>query len=408
VSSWNPVKVGSFLTPVKRPITIEDDQTYKQVTVMVKGRGAKLRCETPGSEIGTKKQNTTKTGDVIMSKIDARHGAVAVVPRELDGAVVTQDFPLFAVSGVSPEFAALLLTSAAFVDLAERASRGTTNRQRLNVDVFLSQQVLMPDLATQQVIVAAAERVRSACGELRSAALAWGDAVLALPAVHLQALVAASAVQTVPLSELLTRVKRPVTLQDGVTYRRMGLSSWGRGTWVRDEVDGSTVGTKKQFIIREGDFVYSVPGAWSGCFAVVGADQDGCVGTQNFPTFAVSERVLPEYLVTICSTPGTVLDAVKGQVRGVAQPNTQPARLLEVEVPLPDLATQASIAAAAQASIAAAAQASIAAAAYADSVAAMQQELVDDLVTGRSTPADVQAALLRLTNQNTAAEVSAS
>jgi len=48
------------------------------------GKGVILRQEILGSKIKTKS--------------DARNGAFGIVPKELDGAIVSQDFPLFKVN----------------------------------------------------------------------------------------------------------------------------------------------------------------------------------------------------------------------------------------------------------------------------------------------------------------------
>lgn len=386
--SWYAVKVGSFLTPVKRPVTLEDEVLYQQVTVMVKGRGAKLRREVAGSEIGTKKQYLLEAGDVVMSKIDARHGAVAVVGPELDGAIVTQNFPVFTVSGVDARFVALMLSTSAFQRLAELASRGTTNRRYLDTAVFLSQEVRIPDLATQRVIVAVADLVKLTCGEVAAAARGWGDAVAELPAAYLESLLAADAVEKVRLGELLTPVKRPVSIEDGVLYRRIGLRSWGRGSRVRDEVDGSTIGTKSQSRVAVGDFIYSKINAPTGNFAVVSPDTDGCIATADYPTFTADPRVLPEYVALLCSSPSATLTAIQQGARGTGQPRVSPAKLLGIAVPLPDLATQATIVATAEASAAAVA--------YAEELLVLQQQLIDELVTGKITPEGARATLAQL------------
>lgn len=95
----------------------------------------------PGKEIRTRPQFIAHSGQLIMSRIDARNGAFAIVPR-----VVTQDFPLFDVDQdvIDAEFLAILLRSYGFLEACKRASRGTTNRKRLKETALLDELVPVP------------------------------------------------------------------------------------------------------------------------------------------------------------------------------------------------------------------------------------------------------------------------
>lgn len=61
ISDNNDVKpIRSFLKRIKNPIDIEDDKTYKRVTIKTNHNGISLRDEEIGIKIGTKKQFTVK------------------------------------------------------------------------------------------------------------------------------------------------------------------------------------------------------------------------------------------------------------------------------------------------------------------------------------------------------------
>ena len=95
------VSIGQIITKSIKPIEIEDNTSYKQITLKTNGGGVVLRDEKLGKNIGTKKQYLVFAGQFIMSKIDARNGAFGVVGPDLDGAIVTADFPVFDVDGES-------------------------------------------------------------------------------------------------------------------------------------------------------------------------------------------------------------------------------------------------------------------------------------------------------------------
>jgi len=92
---------------------------------------------------------------MIVSKIDARNGAFGLIPFELDGAIVTNDFPLFDINHhlVNKNYLILLAKTNLFVDFAKSCSRGTTNRQRMDMDKFLTLEIPLPPLSEQETIV---------------------------------------------------------------------------------------------------------------------------------------------------------------------------------------------------------------------------------------------------------------
>lgn len=149
------VPIGQIIEKSTKSIEVEDDIQYKQITLKINGGGTLLRDVKYGKDIGTKRQYVVSAGQFIMSKIDARNGAFGVVGDELDGAIVTADFPLFDVdtTKASPNFIALIASTQAFVRFAQSCSRGTTNRQRIDVGMFLSKKIPLPPRNIQQSLV---------------------------------------------------------------------------------------------------------------------------------------------------------------------------------------------------------------------------------------------------------------
>ena len=151
-------KIGSFLKKSKNQIEIQDGAEYKQVTVKINNGGVIARNDGQlkrGSEIGTKRQTVVHAGQFIVSKIDARNGAFGVIPDDLEGAIVTNDFPVFDVdsSKILPQFMVLISTTPQFVEFARKCSSGTTNRKRIDIDAFLQQVIPLPSLKEQIQIV---------------------------------------------------------------------------------------------------------------------------------------------------------------------------------------------------------------------------------------------------------------
>ena len=151
-------RIGAFLVKSKDIIEVEDDVEYKQVTIKINNGGVVPRNNGEtilGSKIGTKRQHVVHAGQFIMSKIDARNGAYGIVPAELEGAIVTNDFPVFDVdtSKIIPQFLVLVSTTEKSVEFARKCSSGTTNRKRIDIDAFLNQLIPLPSIEEQKRIL---------------------------------------------------------------------------------------------------------------------------------------------------------------------------------------------------------------------------------------------------------------
>lgn len=124
---------------VNRPVEIEPGIEYKQVTVRLHGNGMILRKMEDGSNIKSK-QYSISTNDLVYSKIDVKSGAIAFVPEQLSGGVVTSDFPVIKMKELAAydrDFLMMYFSSSIFSDLMEEQSKGTTNRVRAKKSQFL-------------------------------------------------------------------------------------------------------------------------------------------------------------------------------------------------------------------------------------------------------------------------------
>ena len=148
-------RIRDILARNKTPIIVQDDITYKQVTIRTNYKGVVLRGTQSGSTIGTKNQFVVSAGQFILSRIDARNGAFGIIPEELEGAIVTNDFLAFDINEdeVEREFFNVFLQSPVFLEACIKASRGNTNRKRVDEDFFLNYQVNLPPLPEQRDLI---------------------------------------------------------------------------------------------------------------------------------------------------------------------------------------------------------------------------------------------------------------
>lgn len=168
--SWPQVPLGDVLTKSEEWSDISPTDTYREITVRLWGKGVTLRREVTGSEIASSRRFVARAGQFILSRIDARNGAFGLVPDSLDGAVVSNDFPLFTpnTSRLLPAFLDWMAKTCSFVELCKAASEGTTNRVRLQEQGFLRTTIPLPPLPEQRRVVARIEELAAKINEART------------------------------------------------------------------------------------------------------------------------------------------------------------------------------------------------------------------------------------------------
>jgi len=169
-NSWPQAALGEVLTKSEEWTDINPTDTYNEITVRLWGKGVTLRREVEGSEIASGRRLVARAGQFILSRIDARNGALGLVPDSLDGAVASNDFPLFTPnpSRLLPAFLDWMSKTRSFVEICKAASEGTTNRVRLQEDRFLRMTISLPSVPEQRRIVARIEELAAKIKEARS------------------------------------------------------------------------------------------------------------------------------------------------------------------------------------------------------------------------------------------------
>ncbi|MGH6817055.1 MAG: hypothetical protein ACREC6_15265 [Hyphomicrobiaceae bacterium] len=94
-------------------------------------------------------------GDVVFSKIDARNGAIGVLPAEIVKAVVTSEFPVFVSNPekLDSHFVKLVLRTGGFLAALRSKATGTSGRKRIKPEAFLDLRIPLPSLDQQRAIV---------------------------------------------------------------------------------------------------------------------------------------------------------------------------------------------------------------------------------------------------------------
>ena len=344
MSRWVKVALGDVLLRSSEAAVIDLDTDYHEVTIRLWGKGIISRGKVRGSDVGTVRR-VVRANQLILSKIDARSGAIGLVPPELDGAIVSNDFPSFEFRDVNqcdPAFMGWLVRSALFIDLCKAASEGTTNRVRIKEDRFLNQKIDLPPLPEQQAIVAQldalADKVRQINEHL--------DAIEA-DAEHLLALRFRDAISNAPLQPMasvapLVRREKEIIL-DG-NYLELGIRSFGKGTFHKPPLTGAEVGTKRLFRIEPGDLLFSNVFAWEGAIAIARENDAGRVGSHRFISCVANQNISnAEFLRYFFLTEAGMTKIGDASPGGAGRNRTLGLeKLMAIEVPVPPLIIQRS------------------------------------------------------------------
>lgn len=97
-----------------------------------------------------------RPGDIVVSKIDLKNGAVAIVPGDWDKVVVTNHFAVYEpnLEKVDPRYFCLLIQAKFFKEYLWRNKVGAEGRKEVKLDFFESQKIPVPPLPIQKKIVA--------------------------------------------------------------------------------------------------------------------------------------------------------------------------------------------------------------------------------------------------------------
>jgi len=344
VNTWAKVALGELLRRSNETACIDPAGEYQEVTIKLWNKGVVSRGKVRGCDV-TSVRRMIRTNQLILSKIDARNGALGLVPPELDGAIVSNDFPSFEFcdkNRCDPAFMAWVVRCAWFIDLCKASSAGTTNRVRIKEDHFLAQKIPLPPLTEQQSIVsyldALADKTRQVQMHLDAAERA-ADALLAL---RFQQAIAGAPRRA--MAEVAPLVRREVKIAMDGSYPELGIRSFGKGTFHKPALSGGEVGTKRLYRIEPGDLLFSNVFAWEGAIAIAKPEDAGRFGSHRFMTCrADTGQVSAEFLrYYFLSAEG--LQAIGNASPGGAGRNRTlgQGKLMSIPVPIPPLPVQQS------------------------------------------------------------------
>lgn len=338
---WPKVPLGELLIKSEEWITLEPDKQYKKVTVRLWGKGVSLRREANGVEIASPRRLVVRENQFILSRIDARNGAFGLIPDSLDGAIVSNDFPVFNLdkAQIDPFFLNWMSKTNNFVDLCIAASEGTTNRVRLQEDRFLAIPIPLPPLPEQKRIVARIEALATKVEEVNGLKKDVAEETEALVvSTHLKL----SGNRTRLLGEIVELDEEQVPVLPSEQYPQVGVKSFGRGLFAKSSLAGTETTYRIFNRLYSGALVLSQVKAWEGAIAICEHTLAGWYVSPEYRTFrCIPGESLPGYLSAIVRTEwfwGKLTHATRGV--GARRERTRPEEFLNIRISIPEVEQQ--------------------------------------------------------------------
>jgi type I restriction enzyme S subunit len=154
-TGWPKVKLSEVLKPVERGEEPVPGTKYRQIGVKLWGKGVYEREPIDGADTKYKMFFRTEEGDVVVNKIWARNGSIAVVNEELAGCYGSGEFPMFAPvrHRLDPRWMHWITKTNDFWGQCDEKSQGTSGKNRIRPERFLEIEIPLPTMVEQQRIV---------------------------------------------------------------------------------------------------------------------------------------------------------------------------------------------------------------------------------------------------------------
>jgi type I restriction enzyme S subunit len=168
-STWRMVRLAEVARPLQRAVIVESGVSYRTIGVKWWGEGAYERQTIDGSRTAAKTLSIVREGDLIINKIWVRHGSTAIATKAVDGCAASGEFPTFELdrSRVLPRWIHWLSKTKDFWVECERLSQGTSGKNRIKPEKFLTIEIPLPPLAEQWRVVARVDELASKIEEAR-------------------------------------------------------------------------------------------------------------------------------------------------------------------------------------------------------------------------------------------------
>jgi type I restriction enzyme S subunit len=169
-NGWLDIPLKEIAKPINRVVPVDAGTSYRTIGVKWWGMGAYERETIDGSRTAAKTLSIVREGDLIINKIWVRHGSVAIATKDVDGCAGSGEFPTFELDleRIDPRWIHWQTKMKSFWEKCDALSRGTSGKNRIKPELFLTIRIPLPPLTEQRRIVARIEALAARVAEAQS------------------------------------------------------------------------------------------------------------------------------------------------------------------------------------------------------------------------------------------------
>ena len=146
------------------------------------------------------------------------------------------------------------------------------------------------------------------------------------------------------IGDFLYRSKIPIGIISSQIYKRVTIRINHNGVFLRDEALGEIIGTKKQFILKAGQFILSKIDARYGAFGIAPDEVDGAIITGNFWAYDVDKNKVDIEWFNFFTNSPSFYDVCERASSGITHRKyLDEETFLDYEIIVPDVETQKTI-----------------------------------------------------------------
>jgi type I restriction enzyme S subunit len=344
ITKWSLVHIGDVADPVGRSEAPVPGKVYRQIGVRLWGQGAYEREILDGVQTKYQTLFRVENGDIVVNKIWARNGSVAVVTNELAGCYASGEFPIFSSNRnqLNPRWFHWITKASWFWRECDLKSRGTSGKNRIRPEKFLEIQIPLPSVEEQRRIVAKidelarkieeAHRFRHEATHEVQALLESASKVAFKPKSHWSEARVGDFCEMPQYGYTESATTEPV----GPRFLRITDIQNGRVNW--DNVPYCSCPNPQPYFLKENDILFARTGATTGKSFLI-RDCPEAVFASYLIRLRVRSTVTPEYLYQYFQSPSYWTQVIE-EKKGTGQPNVNGKKLANIQVPIPPLEEQ--------------------------------------------------------------------
>jgi type I restriction enzyme S subunit len=334
-----PVRLKELIQPTERLEIPVAGKIYRQAGIRLWGEGAYERESIDGIDTRYKTLSRIEADDIVVNKIWARNGSVAVIPGNIAGCFVSSEFPTFVINKgkLSPRWFYWYTKTRDFWNQCDEKSHGTSGKNRIRPEKFLEIIIPLPPLPEQRRIV---ERIDNAAEKIDAGKKLAEEVNNEINALEKSFLFSIFRMR----ERWIERQVKDICYHpqygytESATYEEVGprflrITDIQNGHVAWENVPFCNCPNPDKYLLQKNDILFTRTGATTGKSFLI-EECPRAVFASYLIRLRLKEDVLPEYLYLFFQSP-LYWQQVHEEKKGTGQPNLNGAKLSNIIVPIP-------------------------------------------------------------------------